>query len=70
MDINCNKKPKLPRKRKKALKKHDKLTGRNSYRNTIKLFNVTDERYCKFWKKTVTQITTDGSPEIIPISYW
>lgn len=72
MDTTCNKrkKAKLPRKRKKALKKHDSLIGKNSYINTIKLFAVTDEEYCKFWKETAIAMNPNGFVEIVPVSYW
>lgn len=44
-------KPKLPRKRKKAM---IKMNGRSMYKNTVRAFwsfGFEDEKVCKFWKK-------------------
>lgn len=65
-------KPKLPRKRKKACIKEQ---GRNSYRNTIRLAEVTGEYPCKFWVNSSVKLMPcelNGTIAMIPTPtrYW
>lgn len=64
------KKPKLPRKRKKAL--IDKC-GRKKYYDTIALAKATEEFYCKFWKEVSNETCLIyGAPIVMPVpkSFW
>lgn len=63
-------KPKLPRKRKKALIIH---CGRKKYFDTIHLARITGEKYCKFWKESGYEIDFNRGvvlPILVPISFW
>lgn len=64
------KKPKLPRKRKKAM---INVQGRKSYLDTIKLAKITGESPCKFWKNNSIAPSLFGkAPALLPIAtqYW
>lgn len=49
----CSKKPKLPRKRKKAC---IKAQGRKSYLNTVYMAKIDHECPCKFWVNSTVQM--------------
>lgn len=74
--ISKQRKPKLPRKRKKAA---IKVQGRKWYRNTILLFNICndeDEPVCKFWVNSSVckevQVLKGNKVGVIPTAtkYW
>lgn len=61
-------KPKLPRKRKKAM---IKAQGRKSYFDTIKLAKATEEYPCKFWDNSSISLKLfHGILVSIPTRYW
>lgn len=72
MSKNNHIKPKLPRKRKKAM---IKVQGRKSYLDTIALAKATGETPCKFWdNRTIRQAAKFVKGQIVllpePTRYW
>lgn len=70
--IKRPKKPKLPRKRKKAC---IKAQGRKSYYDTIRLAKLTGESPCKFWvnssvRNVSVQIKGVVMPVPMPTKFW
>lgn len=62
---NISRKPKLPRKRKKAC---IKTQGRLSYYSTIKLAIEEGDDKCKFWvNSSVINVPTEINGVIVPI---
>lgn len=71
-DTELRRKPKLPRKRKKAC---IKAQGRASYYSTVNLAKAEKDNNCKFWvNSTVHYIPTLVNGQMIPLptptKYW
>lgn len=65
-------KPKLPRKRKKAC---IKAQGRNSYYSTVNLAKAEGDNNCKFWvNSSIRVVPTDVNGMVVPMptptKYW
>lgn len=71
-DTGLSRKPKLPRKRKKAC---IKAQGRASYYSTVNLAKVEGDNNCKFWvNATVRMVPVMVNGQLIPLPtptrYW
>ena len=71
-DTGLSRKPKLPRKRKKAC---IKAQGRASYYSTVNLARVEGDNNCKFWvNATVRTVPVMVNGQLIPLPtptrYW
>ena len=71
-DTGLSRKPKLPRKRKKAC---IKAQGRASYYSTVNLARVEGDNNCKFWVNATVRtvpVMVNGQPIPLPTPtrYW
>lgn len=65
-DTGLRRKPKLPRKRKKAC---IKAQGRASYYSTVSLAKAEGDNDCKFWVNSTVRYTPtliNGQPVLLP----